>query len=70
MNLHDLLTAFMDRVSKDLIDIYNEFSFQHELGIFIKNNIDEDNYKVQFERNVTFFGLNTKEFIKKEIESL
>ena len=50
---------------KNEIDIYNEFSFQHELGIFIKNNFPE--YKVEFERNVSFFEI-TEDTIKKEID--
>ena len=35
------------------IEIYNEFSLQHELGIYLRNNMPE--YKVQFERNVKYF---------------
>ena len=31
-------------------DIYNEFSLQHELGIYLREHLGE-NYKVQFERN-------------------
>ena len=31
-------------------DIYNEFSLQHELGIYLREQLGEK-YKVQFERN-------------------
>lgn len=49
------------------IEIYNEFSLQHELGIYLRECLPE--YKVQFERNISFFtnkkSCNT---IKKEID--
>lgn len=35
------------------VEIYNEFSLQHELGIYLRNNMPE--YKVQFERNAKNF---------------
>lgn len=48
-------------------DIYNEFSLQHELGIYLRKRLPD--YKVQFERNVSFFSnSDTKEFVKKEID--
>ena len=49
-------------------DIYNEFSLQYELGIFLRDCLRPMGYKVQFERNVEFFGGNKKEFIKKEMD--
>ena len=48
------------------LEIYNEFSLQHELGIIVRN---QDNHKlVQFERNVSYFGFNKTEFVKREID--
>ncbi len=47
------------------IEIYNEFSFQHELGIFLREELK--NYCVQFERNISYFQINSK-LIKKEID--
>lgn len=48
------------------VELYNEFSLQHELGIFLRNNLD--GYKVQFERNVTYFEIYGNATIKKEID--
>lgn len=46
--------------------VYNEFSLQHELGIYLRNNLKSK--KVEFERNVKYFGLQKSQFIKKEID--
>ena len=64
-NFNDFTNSFFNYKKKNEIDIYNEFSFQHELGIFINNNFPE--YKVEFERNVSFFEI-TEDTIKKEID--
>lgn len=64
----------VEKIIKDFInifpesDIYNEFSLQHELGIYLRNILPE--YKVQFERNVSFFSVDNsiKNFVKKEID--
>ncbi len=45
----------MDLVKNGKIEIYNEFSLQHELGIFFRDILVD--YKVQFERNTKFFGI-------------
>jgi hypothetical protein len=60
---------FVKAVGKDEIEIYNEFSVQHELGIFLRERLGEK-YKIQFERNVKdLFGEEKKgKFIKKEID--
>lgn len=58
---------FVDEIRKGTIEIYNEFSLQHELGIYLRNCFGEK-YKIQFERNVVSF-FNTKEhFTKKEMD--
>ena len=44
--------------------IYNEFSLQHELGIYLRKKMP--GYKVQFERNATYFGVN--DTVKHEID--
>lgn len=59
-----LLHEFMNFVEKGDVEIYNEFSLQHELGIFLRNKLPK--YKVQFERNAKFFGINGT--IKHEID--
>lgn len=59
-----LLYEFMSMVEENQVEIYNEFSLQHELGIFLREQLP--NYKVQFERNTKFFGI--KGTIKHEID--
>ena len=55
MNLENLITEFMSLVGSGQIEVYNEFSLQHELGIFLRTRLT--GYKVQFERNTKFFGI-------------
>ena len=45
----------MSMVEENLVEIYNEFNLQHELGIFLRNHLS--GYKVQFERNTKFFDI-------------
>ena len=59
-----LLHEFMLQVGKEQIEIYNEFSLQHELGIFLRERLP--GYKVQFERNTKYFGLT--DLVKHEID--
>lgn len=59
-----LIEEFFKEAIENNIEIYNEFSLQHELGIFLRNSLPE--YKVQFERNISFFGISGT--IKKEID--
>lgn len=60
-----LIKEFFESVASYQIEIYNEFSLQHELGIFLRERLS--NYSVQFERNVSFF-LNGESLVKKEID--
>ena len=50
------------------IEIYNEFSLQHELGIYLRDNFNDCH--VQFERNIDYFDeyLINEEPVKKEID--
>lgn len=52
--LTELTKRFVASVSENRIDIYNEFSLQHEFGIFLRAALP--GYAVQFERNVEFFA--------------
>lgn len=52
MDLTDILEDFWNNLED--IEIYNEFSFQHELGIYLRSKLYDD-YKVEFERNIKFF---------------
>ena len=47
------LQKFMKKIQTGEVEVYNEFSLQHELGIYLRNALP--NYKVEFERNVKFF---------------
>lgn len=49
------------------LEIYNEFSLQHELGFFLRSRVSQS-MKVQFERPATFFGIDRTNLIKKEID--
>lgn len=55
MNLENFITEFMSLVAAGQVEVYNEFSLQHELGIFLRARLT--GYKVQFERNTKFFGI-------------
>ncbi|MCQ2217278.1 MAG: type I restriction enzyme HsdR N-terminal domain-containing protein [Paludibacteraceae bacterium] len=59
------MNDFFDHVKKNNIRLYNEFSLQHELGIFLRATFP--GYFVEFERNVSFFGI-TSPTVKKEID--
>ena len=62
--IHSLLNEFADLIAANQIEIYNEFSLQHELGIFLREKLP--NYKVQFERNTDFFSIRNT--VKREID--
>ena len=65
LDLVNLVSDFFQVIIDEQIEIYNEFSLQHELGIYLRNRIPE--YKVQFERNISYFS-NENNTIKKEID--
>lgn len=60
-----MLEDFFFCVQSKNIEIYNEFSLQHELGIFLRKKLPD--YRIQFERNVSYFTPDNKT-IKKEID--
>lgn len=64
MDLQDDLVEFMNQVSNGNIEIYNEFSIQFELAIFLRANLQKE-YKIQLERNINYFGLEKERFLKK-----
>lgn len=65
--IYDIILKFLNEIQENRIDIYNEFSLQHELGIFLRQNLSSD-LKVQFERNVYYFFKSKEGFTKKEID--
>lgn len=67
MKLSDHVVQFFGLVSGGDIAIYNEFSLQHEFGIYLRSNT-ASHLKVQFERPVASFGLSPRSYTKKEID--
>ncbi|MEG0181147.1 MAG: hypothetical protein RR898_01500 [Clostridium sp.] len=65
LQIKKLIDDFFVYSKSNNIEIYNEFSFQHELGIFLRKTLQE--YKIQFERNISYFTSDDKT-IKKEID--
>ena len=64
--LNELLESFCESIAAETIEIYNEFSLQHELGLFLREKLPD--YKVQFERNISFFFPPHRAFTKREID--
>ncbi len=62
------IEEFIGLIAGGQVEVYNEFSFQHELGIYLRTHIDNNRYKIQFERNVAFFRIDKARTIKKEID--
>jgi hypothetical protein len=64
--LSQLIRPFFDSVASGETEIYNEFSLQHELGIFLRAQFQGHN--VRFERNVSSFFNGNFSFTKREID--
>lgn len=56
MQLNNAINEFAQAIGRGEINIYNEFSLQHELGIFLRTKIS--GCKVEFERNVSYFNFD------------
>ena len=73
-----MIEEFFKYLCKNELEIYNEFSFQHELGIFLRMKLKQDcedakEYRIEFERNAkTYFGVDydfwENKQMKKEID--
>lgn len=64
--LHKTIEYFCNMVSCGYVEVYNEFSLQHEIGIFLRTMFPR--LSVQFEKNISSFGFNKVDFLKKEID--
>lgn len=62
----ELASSFAKSVAAGSTEVYNEFSLQHEFGIFLRERLLD--YKVQFERNVGFFFSSPGSFTKRDID--
>lgn len=47
-----LIENFFEYLKEETLEIYNEFSFQHELGIYLRKLDKNKEYKIEFERNI------------------
>lgn len=61
------LASFFRSVASGEVEIYNEFSLQHELGCFLRQHLPPRVW-VQFERPVSFFQKPSFAYVKKEID--
>ena len=69
MELRHHIEDFAKAVGSKEIEIYKEFSLQHELGLFLRNRLSDG--KVQFERYISHSDLSKtkfEKFEKKEID--
>ena len=66
LSLEEIIATFADKVRDGIVEIYNEFSLQHELGIYLRECRPAK--KIQFERNVSDFGMQKADFEKREID--
>ena len=66
VDFEHIIHEFFDYVDDKSINLYNEFSLQHELGIFLR--VQSKDYLVEFERNASHFGFDNSKFEKKEID--
>ena len=58
----DLINSFVQSVRMGKVEVYNEFSLQHELGLFVCTHLS--GYKVEFERNVSHFFKTRRSSLK------
>ncbi len=68
LELSEHVHDFFKTLGTRRVEIYNEISLQHEIGVFLRSVIDRDAYRVQFERPTDFFGIPSAQLLKKEID--
>lgn len=59
MNSDEEFRNFINKISDGKIEVYNEFSVQFELAIFLRE-ILPSNLKIQLERNIEYFNLKKR----------
>lgn len=47
MNVEQLLNEFMELVAIGDVEVYNEFSLQHELGIFLRTKLTDIRFSLK-----------------------
>jgi hypothetical protein len=64
-----VIEEFLSEIRLGRIETYNEFSLQHELGVFLRTRGAFAGRKVQFERNAGYFAPGTRQrWTKREID--
>ena len=66
MGIFNIIQLFFTLYNQGLIEIYNEYSFQMELGFLFRICLNPE-YKVQFERNTSYFNWEIDDS-KREID--
>jgi len=64
----DCLNKFASQSSNGEIEVYNEAGIQFELAILLRKLYSKQVYKIQLERNINYFELSKKNFLKKEMD--
>lgn len=68
MNLERVIANFFNHIhDAQQYELYNEAGLQHELGFFLRSNLDST-YSVQLERNIEVLGVDKSNFHKKEMD--
>ncbi len=65
--LIESVDRFFRLVGDGTVEVYNEFSLQHELGIYVRTFLPKER-KVQFERPTGLFPVAPLEYLKREID--
>jgi len=68
MKFKELITKFFNYVESNKIYLYNEFSLQFELSSYLRNELP--GIRVELERNISYLGLDKKQFVKSEMDIL
>lgn len=67
LNLSDQIVSFISLIKENQVEVYNEVSLQLELGVYLRLCLG-NRWKVQFERNISFFRFRPSNFEKREID--
>ncbi len=66
LNLSPHIDEFFRAIAAGRVEVYNEFSLQHEIGTWLRAALPPE-YRVQFERPASYFGVD-EALNKKEID--
>jgi hypothetical protein len=66
-DFQSFIPTFINLIGSNTIEIYNEFSLQHELGIILRSQLPTG-WKLQFERHISYFGIQPQNCLKREID--